>query len=147
MCICRSCLQFNNKEKEDSNDKEKDEDEDKKKEIEIEGSWEEPIFPEKELLKRKLLPAFEDLNFDVQHKQHKAIFSYQCSGCLFTESVQMGYALYDLDDENDQPIRMVLKDSYYVKSDMEAGKRVFKFEIENLEEGKKLLCPPAIQNI
>lgn len=150
-CIFKACVYAEavcnliTKKKEDSNDKEKDEDEDKKKEIEIEGSWEEPIFPEKELLKRKLLPAFEDLNFDVQHKQHKAIFSYQCSGCLFTESVQMGYALYDLDDENDQPIRMVLKDSYYVKSDMEAGKRVFKFEIENLEEGKNYYVRPLFK--
>lgn len=125
------------KKKEDSNDKDQ--------EMEIEGSWEESIIPEKELLKRKLLPTFDDLNFDVQHKQRKATFSYQCSGYLFTESVQMGYALYDLDDENDQPIRMVLEDSYYVKSDMEVGKRMFTFEIENIEEEKNYYVRPLFK--
>lgn len=142
-CTFRACVYAEavcnliTKKKEDSNDKDQ--------EMEIEGSWEESIIPEKELLKRKLLPTFDDLNFDVQHKQHKATFSYQCSGYLFTESVQMGYALYDLDDENDQPIRMVLEDSYYVKSDMEVGKRMFTFEIENIEEGKNYYVRPLFK--
>ena len=142
-CTFRACVYAEavcnliTKKKEDSNDKDQ--------EMEIEGSWEESIIPEKELLKRKLLPTFDDLNFDVQHKQHKATFSYQCSGYLFTESVQMGYALYDLDDENDQPIRMVLEDSYYVKSDMEVGKRMFTFEIENIEEEKNYYVRPLFK--
>lgn len=122
----------------------------KKKEVnddkkEIVGSLNVPISPEIELLKRKLLPSFDNLFFDIQHKQHKGTFSFRCYENLFTESVQMGYALYDKDDENNQPIQMVMKESYYVKSDMEAEGRTFKFDIENLEDGKNYYVRPLFK--
>lgn len=106
------------------------------------GNLEVPIPPTPvTLAERYILPAFDELEFTLEKERHNGRFKYRVARELFTDSIRLGYALYDLDDDSDQPLRTELSTLYYVKANMKEG-HSFSFDVSDLDGGKSYYVRP-----
>ena len=111
-------------------------------ELEWEGNWEVPIPPTPvTLAERYILPAFDELEFTLEKERRDGRFRYRVARELFTDSIRLGYALYDLDDDSGRPLHTELSTQYYVKEDMAEG-RSFSFDVSGLDGGKSYYVRP-----
>lgn len=111
-------------------------------EYDMAGNLEVPIPPTPvTLAERYILPAFDELEFTLEKERRNGRFRYRVARELFTDSIRLGYALYDLDDDSGRPLHTELSTRYYVKADMAEG-RSFSFDVSGLDGGKNYYVRP-----